>query len=384
MKIMKVCTNRSWGGMEAYMVATCAGLRTRGHEIYPVCYRNSRIESELERLEFAPLRLDLWGKFHPLAARKLARYVRRHAIELVHCDFSRDLFTVVPALKFTHRPPLVLQKHIGTWKPKNLPVHPYLYGNVDHVIAISTVIRDNFIANHPIAPERVSVIHPGTDLSRFATDPVVRSRLRAEYQVATDDVLIGIVGRLCFAKGYREFLAVAGRLAAEYPPTRFVLVGGTSRGENDEAGAIIAQAAALGLGDRLFFTGYRDDVPDLLGAMDLFLFPTHAEAFGMVIVEAMAAGVPVISADADGVLDIVVDEVTGLRVDPRDVAALSEATAALVRDPERRRLMGQAGRRRVLAEFSEARMYDRLESLYERLAVASGVGPDQNASPKVR
>ena len=88
----------------------------------------------------------------------------------------------------------------------------------------------------------------------------------------------------------------------------------------------------------MILTGYRDDVPDLLGAMDLFLFPTHAEAFGLVIVEAMAMGVPVVSANCDGVPDIVEHGVTGILADPRDVDELSAAVADLLRDePEEAR-----------------------------------------------
>ena len=367
MRIMKICTNRSWGGMEAYMVATCAGLRARGHDVHPVCYAQSRIHRELTDLGFRPLLLNLWGKVHPLAVLKLARYVRRRCIELVHCDYSRDLFTVVPALSLAGRPPLVLQKHVGTWKPKNLPVHPYLYGRVDHVVTISTCIHDNFIATHPIDPQKVNVIHPGTDMERFGASATARAAVRREFGLDDDELLIGTVGRLSRAKGHGEFLDMAGRIAPVFPRTRFVLVGEATRGENEQADALMAQAEALDLGHRLFFTGFRKDIPAVLAAMDLFVFPTHAEAFGMVIVEAMATGVATISADRDGVLDIITHGETGWLVDPHDGEAIAAAVSRLLTDSDLRQRLAENGRRHVRATFTEEAMYREFEALYAEL-----------------
>lgn len=117
----------------------------------------------------------------------------------------------------------------------------------------------------------------------------------------------------------------------------------------------------------MILTGYRDDVPDVLGAMDVFLFPTHSEAFGLVIVEAMAMGVPVVSADCDGVPDIVEEGKTGLLVDPRDVEELTSAVVCLLKDEGVRRDFGRAGRARAEENFSEDKMCGEMEELYSRL-----------------
>jgi len=353
--------------MEMSMVTISAKLRDRGHEVHPVCYTNSRIHQRLLKLGFEPVTLDLWGKFHPFKAFWLSRYINRHAIDIVHTDYSRDLFTLVPALKWSKPTPLVLHKHVGTIRPKNLPVHPYLYRNVDHVIAISKVIQKNLLATHPLRPDQVGIIHHGIDLDRFVPDPRRRDELRAELGIREHELLVGIVGRLQEAKGHLQFLEVAKRILPDFPDTRFVIVGEATRGEDEEANVILDRIEKAGLGDRMILTGYRDDVPDLLGAMDLFLFPTHSEAFGLVIVEAMAMGVPVVSADCDGVPDIVEDGRTGLLVSPTDVEGLTAAVADLLGDRGKRRDLGQAGRERAQALFSEEKMCGELEDLYRRL-----------------
>lgn len=367
LKILKVCTSRSWGGMEMSMATISARLRDRGHDVHPVCYTNSRIHERLKKLGFEPVTLDLWGKFHPFKAFWLSRYINRHDIDVVHTDYSRDLFTLVPALKWSRPTPLVLHKHVGTIRPKNLPVHPYLYRNVDHVIAISRVIEKNLLETHPLRPDQVSVIHHGIDMTRFMPDAERRAAVRAEFGIRDGELVVGIVGRLQESKGHLQFLEVARRILPEFPHTRFVIVGEATRGEDEEANAILEKIEQAGLGDRMILTGYRDDVPDVLGAMDLFLFPTHSEAFGLVIVEAMAMGVPVVSADCDGVPDIVEQGKTGLLVDPRDVDGLTAAVADLLGDEGKRRAFGGAGRTRALVHFSEEKMCGEMEDLYRRL-----------------
>jgi glycosyltransferase involved in cell wall biosynthesis len=366
-RILKVCTSRSWGGMEMSMTVTADRLRARGHEIVPVCYPNSPIHERLKKLDFEPLLFDLWGKFHPFKAFRLSRIINSGELDLVHTDYSRDLFTLVPALKMAKPTPLVLHKHVGTKNPKNLPVHPILYGRVDCAIAISEVIVRNLVETHPLRPDQVRMIHHGIDIDRFTPNPVRRHAVRAELGLGEDGLLVGIVGRLQRHKGHLEFLEVARRLLPRHPEVRFVVVGEATRGEDEEANEILDRFQAAGLGDRMILTGYRDDVPDLLGAMDVFLFPTHAEAFGLVIVEAMAMGVPVVSSNCDGVPDIVEEGRTGYLVDPTNVEALTAAVELLLADPTRRQDFGAAGRRRALEAFSLDGMCEKMEELYEEL-----------------
>jgi glycosyltransferase involved in cell wall biosynthesis len=353
--------------MEMSMATICGKLRDRGHDVHPVCYSNSPIHQRLLGMGFEPVTLDLWGKFHPFKAMWLSRYINRQAIDIVHTDYSRDLFTLVPALKWSKPTPLVLHKHVGTIRPKNLPIHPYLYRNVDFVIAISQVIEKNLLETHPLRPEQVGIIHHGIDMDRFVRDPQRSERVRRELGIGKQERLVGIVGRLNESKGHLQFLEVAQRILPDFPDTRFVIVGEASRGEDEEANAILDKIEKAGLEDRMILTGYRDDVPDLLGAMDLFLFPTHAEAFGLVIVEAMAMGVPVVSANCDGVPDIVEEGKTGYLLAPTDVEGLTAAVADLLVDDQKRRAFGQAGRQRAEALFSEEKMCREMEELYRRL-----------------
>lgn len=372
--ILTACTSRAWGGMEMSLVQTSVRLRARGHAVVPLCAPGSPIEERLRAEGFVPETADLWGKVHPRQAWRLSRLIGRRKIDLVHCDWSRDLFTLVPALALHRRVPLVLHKHVGVLAGKRLWVHYALYRRVDHVIAISDVIHGNFIAMHPIDPRKVVTIHNGIDPGRFRPDPAARARLRAELGYTDDDLVVGIVGRVTPSKGHREFLGMAARLAGTHPRARFLVVGEATRGEEDEGRAILDGIATAGLAGRVKVTGFRPDVPDLLAAMDVFAFPSHNEAFGLALIEAMATGLPTVSADCDGVLDIVEEGNTGLMVPPRDGERLALATARLLDDDGLRARMGAAGRARVLAHFTAERMAQDLERLYAD-AVARRGGP---------
>lgn len=370
--VLTACTSRAWGGMEMSLVQTSARLRARGHRVVPLCAPGSPIEERLRAEGFAPETADLWGKAHPRQAWRLSRLMARHGVDLVHCDWSRDLFTLVPALLPHRRVPLVLHKHVGVLAGKRLWVHHGLYARVDRVIAISEVIHRNFVAMHPIDPRKVVTIHNGVDPERFRPDPAARARLRVELGYADDDVVIGIVGRVTPSKGHREFLEMAARLAPAHPRARFLVVGEATRGEEEEGRAILDGLVAAGLGDVVRVTGFRGDVPQLLAAMDVFAFPSHNEAFGLALIEAMAAGLPTVSSDCDGVPDIVVEGVTGLMVPAKDGAALAAATTRLLQDAGLREQLGRAGRERVLARFTGERFVAALERLYAEALAARG------------
>lgn len=354
-------------------------LAQRGHNVTTITGSDSPLAHDLRAAGFQPLEFSQAGYFKPQSIARLYRYFASHPVDVVHSHYSRDLWTIVPALKsgrVKSRLPLLLTKHIGTGKPKRDFLHRWLYQRVDYLIAISEVIRQNLIATHPLSSEKVGVIHHGIDLEQFSLDKISDRSVRQELGFSHEQVVVGMVGRLQISKGCLEFLEMARRVHHEYPQTRFVVIGEATRGEPRDADFIRAKQHELQLEKVVTFLGFRKDIPAVLAAMDIFVFPSHAEAFGLALLEAMAAGKAVVASNNDGVLDIVADGVNGLLVPPRAVAALTYACLRLVEDATLRQRMGQAGREIVEQKFSVQHMLERLEILYERLqaraALAAG------------
>nr|WP_308918173.1 glycosyltransferase [Jannaschia sp. LMIT008] len=192
---------------------------------------------------------------------------------------------------------------------------------------------------------RLRIVHCGVDPDRLPARGPAAARAGAEAGACH----VVFVGRLAGVKGAPLLLDALARLASDHPGLRATLVG-----DGPERPALEARAAALGLGDRVAFTGYlsQSGVADTLGVADMLVLPSFAEGVPVVLMEAMATGLPVVTTRIAGVPELVEDGVSGLLVAPGDGAGLARAMDALARDPGRAAAMGRAGRAKVVAEFA--------------------------------
>ncbi|NOY58868.1 MAG: glycosyltransferase family 4 protein, partial [Calditrichaeota bacterium] len=322
-------------------------LTKRGHSVVALCPRKSKIEQDLIKRKIPVYPFQPADYFSPRTLIKTCSLLRSEKIELLHVHYSKDLWTTIPAARLVGKLPTVFIKHIGTQKPKRDILHKWIYKNVCHTIAISQVIERNLLNTHPIEKDAVSVVHHGLDLDLYPQNGETRNRVREELGVAADQVLIGTIGRLEEGKGHLEFLEMAKNISQQFPKARFIIIGDTTRGEETRARRIYEKVNQVNLGKKLILSGFREDVPEVLSAMDIFAFPSHAEAFGLVVIEAMAASLPVVSSRCDGILDIVQDGQTGILVDPKNVGELTDAVRKLIMDAKKRIALGKNGRQRV-------------------------------------
>jgi glycosyltransferase involved in cell wall biosynthesis len=175
-------------------------------------------------------------------------------------------------------------------------------------------------------------------------------------------LLAGVVAALRPEKGHRTFLRAAALVAREHPSAKFVLFG-----DGSERAALVALASELGIAERVIFAGDRDDIPECLAALDLLVLPSDFESLPNAILEAMAAARPVVATRVGGTPELVEDGQTGYLVPVGDPAAMARRIVELLRDPAKRRAMGEAGRARAGRDFSPATMKQKLEAMYDRL-----------------
>jgi glycosyltransferase involved in cell wall biosynthesis len=179
-------------------------------------------------------------------------------------------------------------------------------------------------------------------------------------------VLIGVVSRIARGKGLQYLLEAAPDVIARIPQAKFLIIGDNSFNPEYRE-ELKRQTIKLGLQDRVIFTGFRLDVPNILSSLALSVLPSLNEGLSNSLLESMAAAVPVVATNVGGNPEVVVDGVTGLLVPPRNPAALAEAICRVLRTPGLRNKLGQAGRRRVLEHFSNERMIRNVERLYGEL-----------------
>jgi glycosyltransferase involved in cell wall biosynthesis len=184
------------------------------------------------------------------------------------------------------------------------------------------------------------------------------TKLRSKFRGAVERPIVLTIARLEEQKGIRYLLEAAARV----PEALFVLAG-----EGSERGRLEAQARKSGLEDRIIFLGYREDIADLLASCDLFVLPSLFEGFPLAILEAMAAGKPVITTAIDGNDEAIVEGETGLLVPPANPAALSEAIRSLLANPNRARALAMHGKARVQRHFSAQTSTAKVTQIYDEL-----------------
>jgi glycosyltransferase involved in cell wall biosynthesis len=227
------------------------------------------------------------------------------------------------------------------------------------VIAVSNAVREDLL-EQGMDPHRAIVIKNGIEIPPL--DPGLGSRVRAELGIAPDTPVIGTVGRLSPQKDYPTLLKAAAGIIAAVPRAIFLILG-----DGDLRVDLEKLAGELGIGERVRFLGYRENVMDAVAAFDIFALASLWEGLPLAVLEAMALARPVVATAVPGTVEALEDGETGFAVPLKVPSALAEKIIELVRDPEKSRKMGVSGRRRVEESFSRERMVDEHESLYRRL-----------------
>jgi glycosyltransferase involved in cell wall biosynthesis len=314
----------------------------------------------------------VWGTMRYLSALlpstlALVRLIRHEQVDIVHTNTVAVLPGALAA-QLTGRPHLwhvheiVTQPTLVSWMFTRLV--PALS---TRLVVVSRAVQEWICGADRQALAKAEFVPNGVDLSRF--DPEQSSSgVRRELGIPRDAPVVGMVGRIHWWKGQDILLQALGCLRTTHPDIHLLMVGGTVPGEEERLQKLQQETRALGLHDVVHWTGFRRDVPELLAAMDVFVLPsTMPEPFGLSLIEAMAAGKPVVATRHGGPVEIVVEGKTGLLVPTGDAEALAEKIATLLVDPGRRQRMGQAARARVQQLYSAERYVASMEQVYHSL-----------------
>ena len=366
-RILQVCSSLAWGGTEMHVPILSGKLLGRGHDVLLALHPKGAIVREARALDIPIETIPVGGYVNPASTCALKRCIRRFRPRVIHLHLSRDLWQIVPAARLAgFGGPILLTKHVGSYVTKKDPIHRWLYRRVSRIITVSETLNRNVRETCPIPPDRVVTVHPALDLERF--DPVRYDRedTRRSLDIVPEAIVVGTVGRVSPGKGYEEFLRAARMLRDRHPDKllRFVVVGSASYGEEAYHDGILRYARELDLAETVLFTGFRRDIPALLNAMDVFIFPSRAEGFGATVIEAMAMGVACVSTRSDGTLDTVVEGETGLVFQGGDAEGLARSVESLLTDERLRGRIAENGYRQARERFNLDAMADRVEALY--------------------
>jgi len=377
MKLLHVITTLDVGGAEMHLLSQVRGQTARGHDVrvaYLKGHGTLAKDFEVAGAEW----VGCVGGLVPLRLRAHIAWC-----DLVHSHLLKaDMATALSATLFGKRRRLVSGKHNDEQVLKR-PLVSLIHGALGNLPVRTIVLSDHvgrFIEQYGrVRSGRMSRVYYGLDPAPFeaaASAPEEdRDALRASFGFAPGDVVFTCVARFAPQKAHDVLLRAFHAARAECPDLRLLLVGDDPFG--DGRVRVEALASELQLGEAVVFAGIRRDVPALLAASDVFVMSSLWEGLGLVFLEAMATGLPVLASDVSAVPEVVVHEATGLLVPPADASALAAGFVRLAENPELRQALGQRGRARVAEVFGVDRMVEETLCIYSD--VVAGRASRQNA-----
>lgn len=355
MRIMQIVSGTAVNGAVIHCLMLARALAARGHEITLVCRPGAWIgEQQLDGIEVFHSTLKRW----PLAElRRVGQAAREREIDVVQTHMSSAHFFGV-LLRWFGGVPSVATAHC-----RKAQFHWALN---DRIIAVSEATAKFHRRVNLVPRRKMEVVYNFLEDHRFsALSPHVRLAARAQLGLKSHHVAIGTVGDVCQRKGQLYLVQAMPKLLNNVPDARLLLIGG---GNPDYVAACRREAERLHVADAITFCGHRSDVREVLAALDIYTLASVEESFPLSALEAMAAGLPLVTTTAGGLPECVVNGETGFLVRPRDPKALAEALTEIASDMTLRSRFGASGLARAQAHFSSASQTPRIEAALARVA----------------
>lgn len=301
-------------------------------------------------------------------AGRMKNAVHEHGVDLLHAHqytpfFYASLSRGLPMLR-SKQPAILFTEHGRHYpdqrKTKRVLANRFLLGKHDRVTAVGEFIKQALVDNEGIAADRIDVIHNGIDPARFAQGD--RAAARRLLGIADDELAILQVARLHPVKDHVTAIRAMADVVKQVPKARLLLVGDGACRANLEA--LISKR---NLQAHVTLVGVRDDVPALMPAADVFLLSSLSEGISVTLLEAMATGLPIAATDVGGNSEVVRHDHTGLLSPRQDAPALARNLITLLSNPDKRTAFGQAGKTRLLEQFTQAQMHHNYAQLYQQM-----------------
>jgi glycosyltransferase involved in cell wall biosynthesis len=361
------------GGADKQLLLAADEMRRRGHEVLivsltplgPMGLEGRSLGIPTDSLEMRR------GVPDPRGLMRLIQLVRAWKPDVLHSHMVHANLLARALRVFVRVPAMVSTIH-NIYEGGRLRMAAYRLTNrlVDHVTIVSQAAADRFVRDGIVPRELLKVVPNGVNPEHFRDVPATeRESLRRAMGLESEFVWLA-VGRFQPAKDYPNLLRAFARVRERFPAAILLLVGqGPLQSETETL------AHALGLGGQVRFLGVRQDVPDLMSVADAFVMSSAWEGMPIVLLEAAAAGLPIVATLAGGNHEVILEGESGFLVPPRDAEALGSAMLRLMELSDAQRAsMGQRGRQRVRTEYGLRRVVDRWEELYREVLVRKGRG----------
>jgi glycosyltransferase involved in cell wall biosynthesis len=367
LNVLHLVNHLGRGGSEKYICLLAKKLHDRLCRFYLAYSEEGGGRELFEEAGIDLARLIMRNPFDIRAAAGLKALCARLSIDVVHTHFLRENYIAVLSKILGNKVKIINTRHMLFENTRRvIAANRFFTRFDDKIIAVSNSVKDQLISEG-IDPGRVELIYTGIDPEEWSIP--VTPTFRKEHGISADEILVTSIARFSEEKGHDFFIDAIGyfkehmeELGAASCKFRFILAG-----DGELCDKIIKKAEALGLQNDIIFTGYIGDIKNLLKSSDIFISHSRSESFGISILEAMAAGIPVISTDSGGAAEIVNSRFeNGILINYGDKKALAESLAELARKRELRKLYAENGLKIVREHFCLDKTAEETYNLYKQ------------------
>jgi len=351
-----------YGGGEVWMLTVMRELAKRGYKVTLICKPEAEIIQQANESGIDVLPIRIAGDFDPFTISEIAGIYRKRKIDIVIANVGKDIRLAGLAAKFVSGVSVIALHQVDREIKNNLR-YRITYNSLADMIVVNSFATKNTLLKSAawLLDEKIKVVYHGIDYEKYSVTNT--KNIRTELGLSQQDFIIGFVGRLNVQKGVKYMLDAFKLVAEEFKNVHLVIAG---TGELERM--VKEFATKFNLEDRIYLLDFRKDIPDLMRTFDIFLLPSLWEGFGIVLIEAMAAGKPVVATSTSSIPEIVEDNRSGILVPPENTGAISNALKKLISEPELRIKYGKEGQKIVREKFTIERMINDYEKIFYELA----------------
>lgn len=367
--VVRVISDLPVGGVERKIVDLLPRLQ-KWFDVRVCCIREKgELARELEKVGIPVDLCYFTGRLSPTSLMRMARYLKSVKAAIVHTHMYRSNVSGIVAAKLAGVPVTIASVHTlnewDSWRQRKMDAFTARFR--DATVAVSEEVLRYYVEATGVNPERCHVIYNGVDVDEFSSPSRSASQIRADLGIGEKNRVVGKIARLHPVKDHETFLKAAAEVLREVPDTVFLVVG-----KGPLLGELRRLADRLGIAGRVVFTGNRSDIPDILSILDVSVICSKKEGFNNVVLESMAAGVPMVATNVGGNREVVVDGETGFLVPPGDSAGVAQAVVRILQSDSLASRMSAAARERArLFDINE--MAEKVADLYNYLLKKKGL-----------
>jgi len=369
MKVLVCCTTESWGGLEQTALRDAIALKERGITTELLCLDRGVIFDKAKKAKLTIHSVHSSSKyFNPELYFKLKKIADN--FDVVHLHSFNTVFPILFSL-MNKKVKVVATRHIYVEHVKKDLFHRWYLNRIDKMLAVSDFSKKNILATYPISENKIETLYLGINLDKYVRSEVGSKKFKKEFNIPDGKKIVGVIGRIDPMKGQMEFVEAVPHIMKKHHDVHFVIVGKTTADhERFYLEAVKNKVRHLGIENYVTFTGFCPDVSAPLSAMDVFVMPSYFETFGLIALEAMACGVPVIGTNMGSIDEIIPSDEYGMKIAPRSAREISDAVIKLLSDSGRMELIKQKALTRTKTVFDERKYFEKLVQIYKKLVNA--------------